>query len=292
MKKSSNVSVESLSKKLVKVSPRVSVFMGCVRSRQGKNELASNHNADVDAVNASVELLPKHLQKKLRTHTCGIRDIVRTYSVPYSDGVRVMKAAKYPEMIKQVDQKIATYKTFVIDDIIGNYDSIKELAKTRLNGLFDENHFPSKDAMAEKYGVRILVEPLGVNDSSFVIEGLSDAQLAEIRENVRKEVEANLIEGQRRVISELKEALTNILNKTKKEDGARYKAAIKNLITKCNEVDNTNVLEIPRLNEISSDIKNKFKNVTANGLKNNKKGTEAVAKAAVDMMDALDSITF
>jgi len=284
--------VENASKMLIKVSPRISVFLGGVRSRQGKDELALNHGADRDSVNAGVELLPKHLQKKLRDHTVGIRDIVKNYSIPYSDGVRVMKASKYPEMIKQLDQKIATYKIFVVDEIIGNYDSIKNLAKVRLNGLYNDKMFPNKEVMAEKYGAKIIVEPLSLNDSNFLIDGLDENQINEIKENVRKELEENLIEGQKRVIQELRSAIANILEKTKNEDGARYKGAINNLIEQCNKIDSTNVLEISELTSLTCDIKKKFGNVTANGLKNNKKGVERVAKDAVELMDALDSITF
>jgi len=284
--------VEAVSKKLVKVSPRISVFMGVRSSKKGKMELCESHNADHGAINASVHLLPKHLQKKLRDHSNGIRDCITKYSIPYSDGCRIMKASNYPKLQVELDKRKAAYKIFVQDEIIANYDSIIKMAQTRLNGLYVDGMFPNKDVLASKYGVHLIVEPMtNTDDVNFVIEGLNQSQIDEIRANLRKEIEQNLKEGQMKAVNELREAVNNIFEKTKNEDGSRYKAAVRNLVDLCNNVENTNVLEIPELTQVAQDIKKKLGKVSGSAIKANAGAAKKVAKEAVDLMAAIDAIS-
>ena len=122
--KTEKTNIANISKKVIIVKPCISVFMGVRSSKKGKKELVDAHHADNGAVNASVHLLPKHLQKKLRKHTNGIRECVMKYSIPYSDGSRIMKASNYSKMKTDVDKLIANYKLFVQDEIVASYDSI------------------------------------------------------------------------------------------------------------------------------------------------------------------------
>jgi hypothetical protein len=280
-------------KKLVKVSPRISVFIGTVASRTGRDELASIHSADRDAVRASIELFPKHIQKTLRSHTCGIRDLIKKYSIPYSDGQRVMKASNYPKLESELNKLEAAYKTYVMDEIIGRYDEHLELAKKRLNGLYTENVFPSKERLASKYGFKIIIDPLTATDKdTFFIEGLDEAQIEEIRKNLEKEISDNLKEGQARIVDELREGLYNILKKTTNDD-ARYNTAIKNLINICDNISNTNVLEVDAINDIANDIKSKLGKITTASVKaNGDAGTKKVKTITSDLMTALDQIAF
>jgi len=291
MKTENKVSVDQVSKKLIKIEPRISTFMGVKASKKGKQELVEAHNADNSSVVAAVHLLPKHLQKKLRTHANGIRELVSKYSIPYDNGSRIMKASNYPKLRSELDKKINAYAIFVQDEIVANYDAIVNMARIRLNGLFDEVMFPSRDEMASKYGVHLYVEQMPNTDAaSFVIDGLNQQQIDEIRTNLRSEIESNLKEGQKRAIAELREAIVNIYEKTKKEDGARYKAAIRNLVDKCNNIDNVNVLEIPELTKVAGEVKQKLGRVSASALKANSGACKKVAEDATDLMSALDAI--
>jgi len=283
-------------KKLVEVSPRISVFMGTVASREGRDELAENHAAERSAIKASVQLLPKHLQKSLRGHTNGIRDLILRYSIPYGNGNRIMKVANYPMLEKELNKKVAAYKIFVQDNVIANYDSLVSMAQIKLNGLYRDDMFPSKESLAYKYGAHITVKPMTDTDKvSFVIEGLEQAKVDEIRENLKREIEANLREGQKRVISELKRDLMNIFDKTQKKDGenARYKAAVRSLLEKADNVKNTNILEIPELTKTANDIHEKFSKVTSSAVKaNGEKATKKIGEDASNLIDALDAINF
>jgi hypothetical protein len=89
----------------------------------------------------------------------------------------------------------------------------------------------------------------------------------------------------------LREAVNNIFEKTKNEDGSRYKAAVRNLVDLCNNVENTNVLEIPELTQVAQDIKKKLGKVSGAAIKANAGAAKKVAKEAVDLMAAIDAIS-
>lgn len=279
-----------ISKKLIKIRVSISCWNGNVRSEQGASELCASHGAESEDVNAGVTLLPKAVQKELRDHVTGIRKCVKRVSIPWKDtGDRIIKAADYADLNKEVKTRVANYRNFVMDEVVSKYDELYGMAERRLNGLFDGSKFPSAEQIANKYGATLLIEPI-TNPNDIRLDGISEDDLEQIKTETVKEYQTSLKEGQQEILENFANAVQNIMSKTDREK-SRYGKAVNSLVDLCDSITKLNVLDDPRLTKIAEDIKSKLGNITTDEMKEpaNQNKVKTVGK---DLLDVIGNIQF
>ena len=282
---------ENPTDKLIKVKVTISTWFGNVQSKTGQAELATAHNAQRSDVRAGVSLLPKTVQDRLRKHTIAMRTLVKNNSLPFQDGgVRLMDASEYVKINRELQGMEEAYRIFVMDEIIDKYAELKEMARSRLNGLFDEGKFPTETAILGKYSVRKFIEPISTGEG-LKITGLSEAEMEEIRSDAQAEYATELVNGQKDLLIDLGKAIENITGKLGSE-GARYKGAVKNLVDLTERIEKLNYLGVPEVSAIAQEVREKFGSIEANDLKESRRLQNSVKSDGKNLMEKLGEISF
>jgi hypothetical protein len=283
--------VSEVTKKLVKVRVRVSSWNGNVKNNTGKIELATNHDADKDALNVGVSMLPKTIQKSIRDFANGIRNEVKARSLPFQDGgYRIIPAKNYPELNRVIQEKIENFRSYVNDEIIMKYDEIKEYTKRRLGSLYSESDFPDVNELVNRYGACLFIEPIADLDD-IRIDGIDAGELKKIKDNTLAEYEDNLIKGQMDLVNKLKDAVKTILDKTESEK-SRYKRALEKLGEICDVVPELNIFGSETLDNLAKDIKTKIAGQNSDALATSKVVQKKVVTASKDIISQLNNLTF
>lgn len=285
------IDTAKVTKKLVKTRVRVSAYNGNVRSDDGQKELAESNNAEKDSVIVGVSMFPKEIQKKIRDHTSGIRQTLRKASLPFQDGgYRILNAKNYPKLRLEILKRREDFRTFVYDEIVLKHDEIKQMAETRLGTLFDSSDFPDQDKIMDRFDAVIFCEPIQ-DLTDLRIEGLTENELEQIKSDTIAEYEAGLKSAQMELVSNLRKAVDTIKSKTANES-SRYKRALANLADVCDSVADLNILEDENLTKITEAIKVKIASKDSDTIKENETVKAELKKDSIDLIDALDQITF
>lgn len=284
--------VNDISTTLMKVTVNISCWGGIVKSRTIQNETATRHGIAVDATRSKVVMLPKSVMGKLTKHITSIRSFVEDNTLPFQNGgVRIIKASNYLKFLTHLDKLVDDYKVYVYDEIYSKYDELKDMAKERLNGLYDDSRFPMKETICDKYGVSKDTEPLtDVNDIR--INGLNELEIEKIKSDLSESYQDKMINGQKAILGKLGDVVQSIAEKLDKDGGTRYKGAIRNLMQLCDTVVRLNYLEISEIDELAKDIKDKFKDVTADRVKSSKTIKNNVKNDTTSVLNKLGSIKF
>lgn len=287
----SKINVAETTKSLIKVRVRVSSWLGNVKSNEGQQELAYNHNAEADAVSVGMNLLPKLVQKEIRDHAVGIRKALKKASLPFEDGgYRIMKATEYSKLNKEIQRRKDAFKTFIHDEIFMKYDEIRFMSQVRLGSLFDDEAFPSAETIMDRFDVHLFVQPIQ-NLEDLRITGMSESEIEKIKEDTMAEYERNLISGQMELVNGIRQAVEVIVGKTGNES-SRYKRALEKLGELCDSVPSLNILDSDELNKLAKAIKTKIANVDSNVIKESENVKTNIKKQAESFVDALDKLSF
>jgi hypothetical protein len=153
------------------------------------------------------------------------------------DGVRVLPSRlyfDYTQMVREHREKIQVY----INDFAHNeYARQRELARDRLNGLFNEDDYPPASEIAGRFGVSVRFEPTP-NPDDVRLWGIGgDAE--QIANDVREEMNRTVLESQQHVVDSVVTRAKQFVERVRKYDSGEAKAFRDSAITNVREICTT-----------------------------------------------------
>lgn len=226
---------------LILIRLRLSNWGGTRINREEGRKVAASSNADEEAVAVVVRALSKNDRKALDFNSHMLRHSVHFYSLPWEDGGwRVLRAAKLREMEQRIE-KLRAEREELIAHFVRDYDVIKDAAKKRLGKLWEEDRFPPREELPDRFAVRVLYRPV-VSSEDIRISG-DEETVEHIRKQVTEQQESALKEATGVMLGELKEMTAKLVDRVRDRDQkrARYASICKSIEKTCAALDNLNL---------------------------------------------------
>lgn len=182
-----------LTNKVTLVDLSISVFGGVKVDRKITREVVENHNATAgDSGRFAKQTISKHSLAAVHNAAATARTLHAELTLPYADsGARLLSVTGYFTYLEQMKLARDNFHTEV-DRFIDVYPRLIEEARVRLNGMFDPQDYPPKDALGDRFAFDMSMMPLPATQNWFL--DLAEEEMITIREEADKRISSN-IEG-------------------------------------------------------------------------------------------------
>jgi hypothetical protein len=198
----------AISARAMLVSLSISQWSARTLDRKVTEEVAKQHGADSSVGRYTKTLLQSEALEKAGKVADAARKEVYALSLPWTDaGYRILPSAAYFDLSAKVAEYEAKWRAHV-DAFLGEYDTERERARVRLNGLFRESDYPSRRELERKFCWSVRVMPMP-EASDFRVQ-LGDSERDRIRRQIADSVHAAVAEGMSDVWRRLYDAVSHM----------------------------------------------------------------------------------
>ena len=154
----------SLASSAVLVSLDVNVWSATKQDRGISNEITSAKNADKNAGKYVKNLLADHHRHKaLVNYRQTMYNWVKRRTYRWNNSQDLLPSVDLPKFKEEYNEHESTYYK-LLDEFIADYDGIVSNMAFKQGSMFDRNDYPTKDEVRGKFGVRLYVSEVPMND--------------------------------------------------------------------------------------------------------------------------------
>ena len=229
----SDIANTNLASKGVLVRLSIKKWSGVKTSKKVAEQIAVDHDVPVTRIRGVLEVLGREAVILTRNPCNHAHTFLNLHTSPFDDlGWRFLPSDKITE-VKERMEKFKEDFLGGVTEILDGYDSFKEKSKLELGDLFEEDFFPSKEDLEEKFSwegnpflittIEDATQIIGLQKSLENYDHLSDQVLEEIQEGILKKHEnaIRLIDQdtKNKLMNQLDNFITNVegFNPNKKD---------------------------------------------------------------------------
>lgn len=206
----------SLQSNSLVVSLSVSQWGGRKLDRKVTDEINTSHNASADAGRYNKLLVAKEHTEAVNKVAGRARAFHYDNTLPWGDNnERLLPTTNYFDYINQMNTLKDEFDQ-AVRGFLSNYDRVIDEAKVRLNGMFRDSDYPSRNEIEYKFGFRTTFLPVPSTD---IRVSLNDAEVDALRKNIELEVCSRLSGAVQDIWARVKDQLTHMRNKLADKDG-------------------------------------------------------------------------
>jgi len=278
----------TITEKALIVQLRVSMWSGQKIDKKIGAEVAELHSVKVEPGRYNKFLVHPDFLKEFRA----IKEEVRKYhtlnTLPWEDGgYRLLPSANYFQYL-EVLTEIQGRAEAVADKVAAQFEGAKREWASQLNGLYDENDYPSTSDIRGKFGVRIEFSP--VPDKGDFRVDLSKKELARIQASTEQAVSERLAEALKDPYRRIAEALTHLIATVKKEKPVIRESLVGNLVDLVTLIPKLNIFDDPDLEAVRKQVEEKLTKIDRDTLADDPKTRNQVAKDAEAILKKLKGV--
>jgi hypothetical protein len=155
------------------------------------------------------------------------REFLYTNTLPWGDnGDRLLPATNYFEFIS-VMRRYKTEFEVSSEKFIMQYPLLKEEAKRRLNGLFQEEDYPSVDIIRRKFGMTVTFMPIS-DIADFRVQVDAD-EVASLRSDIETEIHARVTQANVSILTRIREAVAHMVERLSDQDAVFRDSLVENV---------------------------------------------------------------
>lgn len=208
------------------VSLSVCIWSARKLDRKVTDEVNKSHNASDDAGRYNKLLVSKEHLDKIQKVMGESRIFHYENTLPWGDNnERLLPASNYFDYV----QKMAEFKGKFereTQEFLANYDKVIEEAKVRLNGMFRDADYPSRQEIVNKFSFKNSFMP--VPDTDFRIK-LKEEEVQKLREQLKTEVTNRLEEAVKDTWTRIKDQLQHMRDRLRNPDAIFRDSLFNNL---------------------------------------------------------------
>lgn len=259
--------------------------------RKVSDEVAKTHNSDASMGRYRKRLLAKEVFDRLRKAENELRRVHWTLTLPWGDDEkRLLSGAGYLKYRKDIDEQIKEFKEAVAE-FMPQYPAFREQAKVRMNGLFNEDDYPTAEKLAKKFGVEVVVDPVPTGKDFRVDVG--DQEMARVRKDIEDRAQETLRAGMRDVWDRLRDVVGKASERLNAYDGTNHSfrdSLVGNIVELIDIVPLLNVTNDPVLTQFTNDIRSGLTLNSAEVLRDDKKIRETTAAKADEILKKMGAL--
>lgn len=212
--------------------------------------LTSNGATSGDAAQVRKNLMAgTSARKEIADYAAGCRLWHNTRTLPWADkGARLLPTSLFLDYKAEANIRRDTFNQMV-DAFIGNYPALVQTASNYMGTLFNQDDYPSPDAVREKFGYRLVFSP--VPESGDFRLDLPAQDIREMEQSYQSAFDDRLAEAMRTPWDQLHKMLAGMSTKlTEGDDDAKkrwHDTFVTNAHELCAMLTHLNVAKDPKL---------------------------------------------
>lgn len=251
-------------------------------SKISKEVADSNDVKDLKLCRVRKSLLPKTAQLK-EVHAIAQKARLFHYENTHAwmfDGPRILMTSNFEAYSKKIREFEKEFQV-AVNNLVDNYGTMKDQAKSLLGSLYNERDYPDKDKLKKYFQFKMKVQPLPSSASLLNIKFEGEDQDA-----LRAELEADMAEtfqkANKRLWQNLFEKLEKLYVKLQDEEATVRESTLKAVRDLVELLPQINITKDPKLEELANQLKASLDGLSHTSLNTNpdvrKKTTEQANK--------------
>ena len=275
----------NLSDRALLVQLNISQWTARKYDKKATKEVADTNNTVMAAGRYNKSLLPMNgYLDRVHKKATAIRETYYKNTLPWGlNGTQMLPSANYLNFMSEFRSAKSEWEVLV-NDFLGEYDSLKLGASQFLGSLYDDNDYPSSHTIAQKFKMDMAIFPVPSTD--FRVQ-LSDAELSGIQRDVEERLRHASQLAVKDVWDRLFDRVKHIADKLADPDAIFRDSMIENAREICSLLPRLNFSDDPNLEAMRQDVETKIAKFHPDALRNDptlRRDTAAEAKAIMDKM--------
>lgn len=208
--------IHSLTDRAMLVGLNISQFNPTKTDKKISEEVAQAHNADASMGRYAKNVIAREAVDALRKLAGEIRKEHARRTLPWAeDGARILTSAgynDYAEWMRGANQKWDAE----VEKFLSQWDTFVQDARTKLNGMFDPDDYPSVEGVRAKFKFRWKVRPVPQAQDFRVT--LGDVEVSAIRQEIEAENRATVEAAMRDVWERMRDVVRSMADRLKQYD--------------------------------------------------------------------------
>ena len=274
----------NLSDRALLVHLRVSQWTARKYDKRATQEVASNHGTTTAAGRYNKSLLPMNdYLDRVHKKTTHIREKFYDNTLPWGiEGTMMLPTSNYLQFMTDFRREKSEWWSLV-NMFSDNYMDLKDNAKRSLGSLYNEDDYPSVDAIRTKFDIDMAVFPVPSNDFR---TNIASDELQKIQQDVERRVQDAQQQAMKEVWTRLFDRVKHMAEKLADPKAIFRDSMVDNAREICALLPRLNFTDDPQLEAMRQDVEAKLiKHPEA--LRNDpdlRRDTAAEAKAIMDKM--------
>lgn len=205
------------------------------------------------------------------------------YTLPWaSDGARILPAALFAKYTDDMRELRAAFNV-AVSNFVRDFPALKDAARVELNGLYNENDYPSN--MAAKFEAKTTIVPLPDADDFRV--KLPDDAVATIRADLEEEVTRATETAMREPYERLYAHISRMVERLSDPKHTFRDSLVGGLAELCELLPALNITGDTRLEVLRTRAQSLISGIDAQTLRDSPTVRESVAKRAQEIQDTM-----
>ena len=284
----------SLASSAVLVSLDVNVWSATKQDRGISNEITTAKQADKNAGKYVKNLLADHFRHKaLVNYRQTMYNWVKRRTYRWNNAQDYLPSVDVPKFKQEWHEHQKTFEQSV-DTFIADYDSIVSDMAFKQGEMFDRNDYPAKEELASKFGVRLFVSEVPMNDFRCAISNdIADDLFATYAKQAEEIVSHVMVEQQTRFLEVMKSishccgvdelGVDDNTGETKTKKRKIYDTTILKAKEMCESFKKFNLTDNPELEEARASLERTLSDVTAEDIRE----SDAVRHSVKEDVDSI-----
>jgi hypothetical protein len=284
-----------LRRKAVLVEVKTSAWTARKLDRKITKEVNDQHGASQDAGRYNKLLLEAHRLEAVTRATGSARELLHTYTKPWSEGVGILPNALHEEFASKF-RKIAREFEDVVDEFCREYPTYVAERKAKLNGMFDPKDYPTPSEIREKFKLSLRTLPLP-DAEDFRADVLDANTIADIKREVEESMAAVKRDAFQHSVDQIKEVVGHLAMKLKSygksADGKKCffnKSTVEHVAELAEMLPHFNFDENPDFDKVVARIRSELTVEDVKTLREHETVRESVAKSADDILKDVEAL--
>ena len=245
----------SLNEKAMLVYLNIGFWTARKYDKKISQEIEAQYNTD-DAGRYNKILIAKEHLANIQKTISAARTFHYDNTLPWSDqGGRLLPSANYFNYVKSIQSFKDDFEREVTN-FLKVYPSLKDEAKQRLNGMFDEEDYPDAATLETKFAIKSMILPVPEADDFRV--NLTDDEVDSIRTSIREQVQDSTQAGMKDLWQRLFKVVDHMVERLSDPDNKFKNTLIENITDLCDLLPKLNITADPELDEAVQEIKTKL----------------------------------
>lgn len=277
----------SIKEKALLVSLTVSVWTNSAWDGSVVEGLAKRTGTALDVHSYRKNLVKPEALAPIKARALALKTYWRASTLPWGDGgTRILPSEKWKEFTEKMRELRSDYER-TLADFCRDYPKMKAEARQRLKGLFEEDDFPSVNAIRHKFGVAL--EFLPIPDGKDFRVAITEDEKRVLEDSVKRQVEQHTKQAMAALVEKLQETVKLMAERMKEADPTLRASLVLNIKEVCTEVDSFNLAGDKRIEDFKKQSEALIKGVNLEALKSDKKARKEVATKADELLAKMAS---
>lgn len=274
----------SINQKAMLVYLNISFWTARKYDKRISREIEDQYNADEAGRYNKILIAKEHLAN-IQKIISAARTFHYENTLPWTDnGGRLLPAANYFNYINSIRIFKDDFEREV-NNFLVVYPSLKDEARQRLNGMFNEEDYPDPATLETKFDFKNNILPMPAADD-FRVE-LMESEVESIRSSIKEQIEASTEAANHELWQRIFKVVNHMAERLSDPDNKFKNSLVRNITDLCDLLPKLNITDDPRLNDAVKEIKAKL---TANDSQTLRDNDTVRSKTAAEAQKILNKM--